>query len=279
MLENTAVEKLRERRIGKTVSAHVVDQLHQESPNQMSDVPLTGEYRQPHIGERQGNPARAMLPSMGNTLRALRTARHWTHEQAAERMGISRGHFIKLERGERKLTEHTIALAARAFGVPPAAILDDELTTAPIGFAEAPVVYQSHPEVFGPRDLKVYAAVEGGPGQMVVSTEEIDTVPRPWYLGNVKDGYAVLVVGDSMEPVFEPGDMAVINPRLPYMRGTDVILVADDGDGQFTATLKRLMGWTARDWQLRQFNPRKDFTLSRRDWPKALRVVGKHYGR
>ncbi len=56
------------------------------------------------------------MPGMGNGLKRLRQARGWTHEQAAEAMGISRGQLIKLERGERRLTADYIRLAAEAFG-------------------------------------------------------------------------------------------------------------------------------------------------------------------
>lgn len=63
-------------------------------------------------------------------MKKLRLARKWTHDKAADRMGISRSQFIKLERGERKLTERTIDLGAKAFGVTKAEILgDDELAT------------------------------------------------------------------------------------------------------------------------------------------------------
>jgi phage repressor protein C with HTH and peptisase S24 domain len=230
---------------------------------------------------------------MGNGLRTLREARGWTHEIAAERMGVSRSHFIKLERGERALKERTIALAAKAFEVAPADVLragppdehhleSSQIATAPALEPQPPATAENYappPEFLGPRDLKVYAAVEGGPGEMVVNTDPIETVQRPWYLGNVREGYAVLVVGDSMEPVFEAGDMAIVNPRLAPLRGTDVILVAHEEHGQFTATIKRLVSWNQKEWQLRQYNPRRDFTLSRREWPKALRVVGKYSGR
>lgn len=60
---------------------------------------------------------------MGNALKSLRDARGWTHEQAAEAMGVSRSQFIKLERGERRLTVDYIRTAAKAFGVPEAAII------------------------------------------------------------------------------------------------------------------------------------------------------------
>jgi hypothetical protein len=39
---------------------------------------------------------------MGNYLRTLRERRGWTHQQAADAMNISRGQYIKLERGERR---------------------------------------------------------------------------------------------------------------------------------------------------------------------------------
>lgn len=208
---------------------------------------------------------------MGNNLKKLRASKGWTHDEAAEAMGISRGSFIKLERGERKLTEATISKAAEAFAVAPATILDGELKLG-----------EPLPNFLGERDLKVFAAVEGGPGEMVVSTDPIELVPRPWYLKSVKDGYAVLIVGESMIPAYEPGDMAIVNPRLPAVRGKDVILVRGEEHGQFIAMIKRLVSWTPTHWHVLQHNPPKgakaEFTLTRKDWPKALRVVGKYSG-
>ncbi|UMY16639.1 XRE family transcriptional regulator [Methylobacterium organophilum] len=55
---------------------------------------------------------------MSHTLRELRERRGWTQSEAADRMGVSRSHYVKLERNERGLTAHTIELAAKAFGVP-----------------------------------------------------------------------------------------------------------------------------------------------------------------
>ena len=78
-----------------------------------------------------------MIPGMGNILRKLRVERGWTHEFAAEQMGLSRGQFIKLERGERKLTERTIALAARAFGVDPRDILGGSSDVPIVGIVGA----------------------------------------------------------------------------------------------------------------------------------------------
>lgn len=134
--------------------------------------------------------------------------------------------------------------------------------------------------IMGNRDLPIFAAVEGGPGELVVSTEPIELVPRPWYLGEVRDGYGVLVVGESMCPAFNPGDMAIVNPRLPPMKGRHHILVGGEDDGEFRATIKKITTWTPDEWVLEQYNPppgqEPEFRASRRQWTKAYRVVGKY---
>jgi transcriptional regulator with XRE-family HTH domain len=63
---------------------------------------------------------------MGNRLKDLRTERRWTHEEAAQKMGVSKSQYTKLERGERRLTEQYIRQAAQGFGVDPAAIIADD---------------------------------------------------------------------------------------------------------------------------------------------------------
>jgi transcriptional regulator with XRE-family HTH domain len=52
-----------------------------------------------------------------NNLKALQQARGLTIGQAAEAMGMSRGGYLKVQRGENRLTSTTIAKAAQAFGV------------------------------------------------------------------------------------------------------------------------------------------------------------------
>lgn len=74
---------------------------------------------------------------MGNNLRNLRLERGWTHEQAAEMMGVSRGQFIKLERGERRLTTDYISMAAKAFNVLEIDIISDKATVPLIGYVGA----------------------------------------------------------------------------------------------------------------------------------------------
>lgn len=118
------------------------------------------------------------MPGMGNGLKRLRQARGWTHEQAAEAMGISRGQLIKLERGERRLTAEYIRLAAEAFGT-------------------------SELEVLGtPRAVRLVGKVGAGAEVHLfdgdASSERIDEVEAPPGADDMT--VAVIVEGDSMSP-------------------------------------------------------------------------------
>lgn len=141
---------------------------------------------------------------------------------------------------------------------------------------QAAIDAPQQPMFLGERDLPVYAAVEGGPGELVISKDPIDFVPRPWYLGNVRDGYGVVVVGESMSPAYNPGDMAIVHPRVPVIINKTYIFSSDDGDGTFRGTIKKLVGQTATEWKVEQYNPQRTFSLSKAEWPKAVRVVGKY---
>lgn len=165
---------------------------------------------------------------MGNALRELRTERSWTHEQAAEAMGISRGQFIKLERGERGLTERTIGLAAKAFQVSRSRVIGEAQpsrdATADI---EPNVLIPPDAEPFdtsvfkGPRNVPVYGTGSGGDGRgdFTLNGQIIDHAPRPPGIANRKDVYVVYLVGDSVSPAYEEGSPIYVDPhRRPAPR-------------------------------------------------------------
>lgn len=209
---------------------------------------------------------------IGKAVLARRGELSWSQERLAALAGSSQSTIDRIEKGEFKRLPSDLPKILAALGI---LITGNVISWDKSG-------YRLPPTFMGNNDLPVYAAAEGGQGEMVVNTDPIELVPRPWYLKNVKEGYAVLITGESMVPAFEPGDLAIINPRLPYARGKDVILVAAETGGEFRASIKRLLSWNDNHWKLRQFNPpqgqQSEFTLTRKEWPKALRVVGKYYG-
>lgn len=145
--------------------------------------------------------------------------------------------------------------------------------------AFTPEIIQGSTLVSPHRDLPVYAAAMGGDGHQVITFDAIDWVKRPSVLDNVKGGYAVYIVGESMIPAFRPGDMALINPHLPPQRDTDVVLFHVPPHDEAECIVKRLVGFNDRDWKLEQYNPYKEFPEPRASWPICHRVVGKYSSR
>jgi len=130
------------------------------------------------------------------------------------------------------------------------------------------------------RDLPVYGAAQGGTaGAMLVSSDPIQWLGRPDPLLTVRAGYGVYVVGESMIPAYEQGDIALVHPALPPRRGSDVILTRHDPDGTQHVLIKRLVGWTDDAWRVRQYNPEREFDLPRAEWRELRTIVGKYNAR
>lgn len=136
-------------------------------------------------------------------------------------------------------------------------------------------------ELVGDKNFPVYAAAMGGDGHQIVTFDPIDFVKRPAILENVKGAYGVYIVGESMVPAYEPGDMALIHPHLPPARDKNVVLyhVPPSGNGEAEAIVKRLLRWNEREWFLLQYNPTKEFSEARSDWMVCHRIVGKYEAR
>jgi phage repressor protein C with HTH and peptisase S24 domain len=207
--------------------------------------------------------------ALKDNLIRLRTARGWSQQELANRVGVRQNTIAAIETGATTRTKY-LADIARALGV-----TVDELDP-PEGLAGAPLP----PPVFtGPRDFPVYSSAEGGPGEVIRSVEPVDWVPRPAPVSHINDAYCMLVSGDSMFPEFRPGDSAIVNPRLPIV-GNEVYVFYRELKGEGRATIKQLRRATPESWLLSQHNPpagqKHDFSLPRRDWRWAHRVVGKY---
>ena len=150
---------------------------------------------------------------MGNKLKALREERGWTHEKAAEEMGVSRSQFIKLERGERRLTIQYINQAAKAFSVRPSDVIEDmEDNTVPLmGY--------------------IGAGAEILPEMEQVPPEGLDQVHVPFPLPD--DMIALEVRGDSMLPVYKDGHVVIVYAEqkkpITSFYGEDAAVRTTDG--------------------------------------------------
>lgn len=234
-----------------------------------------------------------------NFLREYRLRAKLKQWELAEQAGTKQPTIVKFEKGQRKLTTQwaerfapLLKISVRdLLFVDPSKIAtlgetaaSDESVRRPVTHSDPstsmPRIIPSSELYAGEPDLPVYASVQGGRGLLIVSTEAVDWVRRPDPLARVKDGYGLIVQGDSMSPEFESGDIALVHPHLPPRPDVSCVFYSEKPDGSVEASIKRLRKETQESWLVTQFNPpdggKRDFTLPKSEWQKCHITVGKY---
>ena len=247
-------------------------------------------------------------PSMdtaADRLRRARTAAGFASaSEAAAHFGWNENTYKSHENGQRNLKSDVAKRYASALGVTPAwiqfgahaespAVVRNApaAPTAPWGVAEDASavrgVAESRPMdvdltrprldgLVGDRDLPVYGSALGGPdGEMLVNFEPIEWVRRPAPLDSVNGGFGFYMIGESMSPAFEPGDMVLCHPTKPPFAGQDVLVIRQWGGGQH-ALVKRLVRMDGNGARLRQYSPPGEFEVPRDELVSIHLVVGKY---
>ena len=114
------------------------------------------------------------------------------------------------------------------------------------------------------------AARGGGDQEMFLEDGPIGYTPRPANLGGVRSAYAIYMVGDSMEPRYEPGWLLHVNPFKPPTRGRDVVVYKHDN----AVLIKQFVGWEGDTLVLRQLNPPDTLRIARSEVRECHLVVG-----
>lgn len=124
-------------------------------------------------------------------LKELRDAKGLTQEQMAERLEISTGLYNGLENGKRRMNADYIEAAAAIFGIRPSELIEDP--PQPIAVAG---------RVGAGAQVPLTDAYAKGDGLYHVAAPEM-LMKR----GAPKGIVAVEVEGDSMAPMYQPGDV------------------------------------------------------------------------
>ncbi|EHM01202.1 peptidase S24-like protein [Acetobacteraceae bacterium AT-5844] len=186
---------------------------------------------------------------------------------------MSQPQISRLETGTRRLKVDQAVAIARALGVKP-----QDLLVGNVGFdgdlgalepnatiIPEPVSLQSRP--MGAMDVPVYGRAQGGDdGFFEINLAEgpLEYVERPASLANVKEVFAILVHGTSMDPVWIPDDIVYVVPSRPVKPGDYVVVQIERGPGQQPASLlKRFCRRDNNRVVLEQHNPQQQVTLPR----------------
>jgi phage repressor protein C with HTH and peptisase S24 domain len=118
-------------------------------------------------------------------------------------------------------------------------------------------------QLVGDRDLPVFGTSQGGGDAVVISSDPVDCVLRPDSLLRVKDGYGMIITGDSMSPRINNGDTVLVNPHLSPRANDACIFRKHEDHGSVEICTKEFVRQTNDLWYVKQYNPKKSFTLKK----------------
>lgn len=119
----------------------------------------------------------------------------------------------------------------------------------------------------------VYATIAGDDGEQIVGVNVVEYRPKPSKWNNVKGLYGFYVISDSMEPRINAGELIWVHPNRRPAPGQEAVFTRLDSnqDGAHAA-VKVYMGQTPTTWVVKQYNPEKEYDLSKAEWGCQLIV-------
>ncbi len=209
-----------------------------------------------------------MPSTIGDNVRRLREKAGLSPQQLATLVGVRLFTIQQIESGVTRKSKYLPDIA-RVLGTPLAAV-DPSQTPTPETMVASPI---EPAQLVSSRDLPIYASVDAGDGQLVMTNAAVDLADRPNNLAHVRDAYGIIVSGSSMVPIVRPGDTIVIHPHRPPRRD-DLCVFRSQGDGEFRAVLKEFVGETHDGWRVRRYHPKEiEYVLKKRDWGECHVVV------
>jgi phage repressor protein C with HTH and peptisase S24 domain len=180
--------------------------------------------------------------------------------ELAAKVGVSQPAVSQWEIGQTAPSRRVIAKLAEILRVPITYLIsDDDMLLQNVG-------NQAQSTQIGslPVDVPVYGvAVGGSNGDFRFNGQVVEYVRRPPGIANLRNVYALWILGDSMAPWNKNGDLIYVSPARPPATGDYVVIqLQDTTDGEpGAAMVKLLVGKTPTQLKLAQHNPAREFTL------------------
>ncbi len=127
--------------------------------------------------------------------------------------------------------------------------------------------------------MSILAGISLEWSEMIVSETPIDRVTRPWFLGEAKDVFGLVVATDNMAPVILAADWVVVNERLPVRREREAIFCSAKENLTFKAIIARYIGQTPTHWAIEEYSPGQggdaQRSIPKAKWPSAYPIVAR----
>lgn len=203
-----------------------------------------------------------MSPTFAQSLRTAMKKRKVSNEEIAERMGVHPVTVSKLLNGKMRMTEDRMQEFAEALG----------MTVGEIA-AAASVVERRPAGREDVRHMPVYGLAAGAViGAHVMSEHAVEYIPTPAALATVRDAYALIVTGSSMEPRYFSGDVIYLHPHRPVRPGDHVAIQEARADGIYVS-IKKFEKFTDGEIVTRQYNPAAEVKFNRKQVVAMHRVL------
>lgn len=201
-----------------------------------------------------------MTNMVGQVIKEARKQRGYVQRQVAEAAKVSVQAVGQWERGDNDISMDKLRSVAAFLRIDPVAANTGELrfvdATEPLNEVEQVTDFGEMPHM-GPRDVEVLGVSVGGDdADFSFNGEVVERVRRPPGVAHVRNVFAVHVVGDSMSPKFEPGELLYCGGRPP-VPGDYVVIeeFPDDTHPKGKGYIKRLDKRTPGKLVCWQFNP------------------------
>lgn len=215
-----------------------------------------------------------------------------TQAQLAKLVGTTQGSISDLESGRNRTTTNLVAIAG-ILNVNPTWLATGQGQMKPrTSMAELQaqmdaIIAKDRAKTALKRDVldikipvPVISWVAAGSwtdsGEGVTLEDCFETLPRPHNLS--KDGFALVVRGESMLPEFRPNEYIYVEPQIGFwdLKNGDLVVVRETNNNE--ATFKQLvLGETSEDMYLRPLNPNwhEQKMVPKSEWELVGKVVGK----
>ena len=216
---------------------------------------------------------------MTNRIKEFRRARGWSMQKLADSIGTTKSQIDKLEKGGRRLTVDWMVRLAKGLGCDPrelmfpvdqGRVLDFIHPLAPTATpVPAPTVITAPPEA-GPVLVPVRGTIRCGTfGDFSFDDNVIDALPRPYFLTQARDAYAVYVTGTAMAPMYRPRQVVFVNPHKLPIAGNGVVFIDKAG----VAGIRELVRQNDTEVVVRTYHPTPQDVTIPQDRILALHAV------
>lgn len=195
---------------------------------------------------------------MANNLKAIRVALGFTQPELAERMGTTKNQLIKLEGGDRRLTEEWIQKASRATGVAVENFIKEDFApsvlSAPAERTAELSASELRPTKMQLIPIRVSGRVKAGE---FIAVEDLGDFDEPEIIHDVRDSrfpdarhLSFAVDGDSMDklkPIPIPD-----GARVSALAYEDISESLPLRDGMIVVVERTRHGGLEREWSIKQ---------------------------